>query len=509
MLEVREGLVRCGSCREVFNASWYLLDELPPEATEIQHQDSAISTGSDEPDDVMTDSDTEWRPPEDIDEVYDSPLVEDGSSQPEVSLPNDEKPYSPVVDEPHPETGKDSESLGANDSLISEFDDSVPAPGYEPIGQGLDAAELQRRMSRILDVDDESNSDSDLEQSQVPEHSEVPDHFPVAEPEEEIVLDSISLPRTMQGDIESFSDFLESEDKPESNADFQPSTIGSSHGSLEDALSAFEKVPVTPSVNSPADLNTDVNSDPLAKEVSETGGRGSGGRRQLTDIGGLDRAEMDPQIDQSIKTQTESATVISEGSALKPRSTPGQKSASRSLKESDTTLSSTADDITLVEIPRLQPVRTAAWWLGSIFLVLLALFQVKQYYLVDLAQFGALRPYLATFCNYAGCEIPPMHEFALIELLDTRVNPHPDSPEALRVTASLVNRATFEQRFPHIQVTLTDRVGRIVGRRTYSPNQYIGSSAKVLTPNVVERITLDLAHPEETAVGYELLLVSS
>jgi len=505
-------LVRCGSCREVFNASWYLLDELPPEATELQDQDSAIPTGSDEPDDVLTDSDTEWRPPEDIDEVYDSPQVEDETLQPEVSLRDDETPYSSVAHEPHPETDVDSESesVGANDSSISDFDDSKPAPGYEQIGQGLDAAELQRRMSRILDVDNESNSDSDLEQSVVPEHSEVPDHFPVEEPGEEIVLDSISLPRTMQGDIESFSDFLESDGNAESKTNFQSSTKGDSHSSLEDALSAFEKVPQTsPRENSPSSLNTDEISDSRAKDVTETRFRSSIGRQQLTDIGDLDPPERSTQVDQSIKPQTGSDSGNPESPALEPKLRQEQKSVNRSSNKRDSNLSSTADDITLVEIPRLQPVRTAAWWLGSIFLVLLALFQLKQYYLVDLAQFSALRPYLATICNYAGCEIPPVREFALIELLDTRVNPHPDTPEALRVTASLINRATFEQRFPHIQVTLTDRVGRIVGRRTYSPKQYLGSSAKVLTPNVVERIALDLAHPEETAVGYELQLVSS
>lgn len=260
---------------------------------------------------------------------------------------------------------------------------------------------------------------------------------------------------------------------------------------------------------------------PQSKVVADSRSQSAVRTQQLPDIGSLDSAKNGSQFVESIKDRPEQlepalrtadsrTTQANQGRpVLRSRLRPPQKPLAPTSKQRDSNSTSTADDITLVEIPRLQPIRTAAWWLGSIFLILLTLFQLKQYFLVDLAQFDAIRPYLVAVCHYAGCEVPPRGEFALIELIDTRVNPHPDTPDALRVTASLINRAAFEQLYPNIQVTLTDRVGRIVGRRTYSPKQYLGSDGKNLTPNIVERITLDLAHPDESAVGYELELVSS
>ncbi|MFC1664771.1 zinc-ribbon and DUF3426 domain-containing protein [Pseudomonadota bacterium] len=482
VLEVREGLVRCGSCREVFNASWYLLDELPHEATHAQTEGSPLEGDETEPSETMVDGHTPYYSPTPDNRV-------EQSSQPETDTTD-----SLVEDQ--------------NDSLSNGFDVPDQESEYEPTEQGLDPAELQRRLSRILDVDDEPLVDSDSAPQQ-----RLADQFPDSEPDEEIVLDEISLPRTMQDHNLSFDKFLESESQ---------SSNDGGHGSLEEALSATVNVsPPMPGINTTTSSLGEGKTSESQLEQLDPSGQTAERSHQIPDTDSANGPKNSSGNKQHIEHRAEQLKSISPtaaqttvqssqgGAGLRSNLRPPRKSSERTSKERDTHLSSTADDITLVEIPRLQPIRTAAWWLSSIFLVLLALFQLKQFYLVDLAQFAAIRPYLKTMCIYAGCEVPPRHEFALIELIDTRVNPHPDSPDALRVTASLISRARFEQVYPHVQVTLKDRVGRIVGRQTYSPEQYLGSSIKMLAPNVVEQITLDLANPDEAAVGYELELVSS
>ena len=136
-----------------------------------------------------------------------------------------------------------------NDSLLNGFDAPDQESKHEPIEQEYDSAELQRRLSRILDVAEEPSVDSDSAQPQ-----RLADQFPDSEPDEEIVLDEISLPRVMQDHDVSFDEFLEGESQSEANSNFTQSSTDGGHGSLEEAISA--NVNVIPTHGHPIDTNT-------------------------------------------------------------------------------------------------------------------------------------------------------------------------------------------------------------------------------------------------------------
>jgi predicted Zn finger-like uncharacterized protein len=165
-------------------------------------------------------------------------------------------------------------------------------------------------------------------------------------------------------------------------------------------------------------------------------------------------------------------------------------------------------DIRLVHIPRPQPLKTAAWILAAFVLVGGTLWQAKTYYLGSLSQVSALRPHLDSLCDIFSCSIPPRRAFNLIDLVGTSVNTHPETPGALRVSVNLVNQADFEQAYPPLEITLSDKNGRVVGRRTYLPEEYLADGASLLVPKVVQEVDLDLAQPSENAVGYEIQLVA-
>ena len=162
----------------------------------------------------------------------------------------------------------------------------------------------------------------------------------------------------------------------------------------------------------------------------------------------------------------------------------------------------------LVHLPRRQPLKTAAWILAAVALVGAGLWQAKTYYLGSLSQVSALRPYVAALCDVLSCSVPPRSAFNLIDLVGTSVNTHPDTPGALRVSVNLVNRAEFEQAYPPLEITLSDKSGRIVGRRTYLPEDYLTDPASLLVPKVIQEVDIDLAQPSENAVGYEIQLVA-
>ncbi len=157
---------------------------------------------------------------------------------------------------------------------------------------------------------------------------------------------------------------------------------------------------------------------------------------------------------------------------------------------------------------RSRGIRVALWAITVAVLLATAVWQVQRFYLHELAQFDSVRPLLAGFCKLTGCEVPARSAPKLIDLMGTSVNPHPDSPGALRVTINLINRADFAQAYPPLEVTLTDRSGQVIGRRTYTPSEYERDAVAELSPNVVQQVNIDLAEPSPEAVGYEIQLVN-
>ena len=159
---------------------------------------------------------------------------------------------------------------------------------------------------------------------------------------------------------------------------------------------------------------------------------------------------------------------------------------------------------------RRNPVVTFVWFaVALIFLVLLGL-QVKYFFVEKYSQNAQYRGYLAVFCKVAACELPPRIDPHGFTLTHTKIDLHPSEPGALRVTVKLVNEANFAQPYPSLQLTLTDRVGRVVGRRTFSPEYYLPADK----PNMLGRgelaaLLFDLARPHEKAVGFVVDVVKT
>jgi len=160
-----------------------------------------------------------------------------------------------------------------------------------------------------------------------------------------------------------------------------------------------------------------------------------------------------------------------------------------------------------------QPARTRAifWWLGNILLVAVLAAQGVYFYgdaLVELEP--ALKPAVTEFCDFAGCQLRPRQDVTLIDLADAQVEPHPRFDRALRVHAVLVNRAEFAQPHPRLEITLTDREGKVVARRSFSPAEYLpraAARADAMAPGVAVDVQLDVTQPEARTTGYEIRLL--
>lgn len=153
--------------------------------------------------------------------------------------------------------------------------------------------------------------------------------------------------------------------------------------------------------------------------------------------------------------------------------------------------------------------RTVLWGFGDVLLLVLLAGQFVFFYPDELAADPSWRPQIVKFCRYTGCELRPRQDVARIELLQTSIAPHPQYENALRIRTTLVNRASFPQAYPWMEVSLTSNAGTVLARRTFSPSQYLEAPAvSPLTPNVVATTLVDVTNPDGKAVGYEIRLVT-
>ena len=153
---------------------------------------------------------------------------------------------------------------------------------------------------------------------------------------------------------------------------------------------------------------------------------------------------------------------------------------------------------------------TLVWVLVSAGLVFLLAVQAKPLVVEKYAQHGEYRQYVAAYCRLAGCELPPRIEPSRIVVTYTKIDLHPTQPGALRFTIKMVNQAPFDQPYPKLQLTLTDKAGRVVGRRTFSPELYLSSgSENRMTADALSTVDFYLSRPHEKAVGFIVDIVTA
>ena len=122
-----------------------------------------------------------------------------------------------------------------------------------------------------------------------------------------------------------------------------------------------------------------------------------------------------------------------------------------------------------------------------------------------------LRPIVDVLCSPLPCRKLPPIDMRHMDLVETQVAPHPRYDKALRIKATLVNRADTVQPYPLLEVSLIDSQGQLVARRAYRPREYLGKPEAVqqgLAPLVAVSVQLDITSPDARASGYEVLLVS-
>jgi predicted Zn finger-like uncharacterized protein len=132
--------------------------------------------------------------------------------------------------------------------------------------------------------------------------------------------------------------------------------------------------------------------------------------------------------------------------------------------------------------------------------------QVVHFYRDSLAEVPIVGPALGAL--YAGFGVPlePRWNLAVYEVRQWGAQSE-EAAGVLRLRASIVNRAAHPQPFPLLRVTLEDRFGSQVGRREFTPAEYLPGRAaprELLGTGARADADLRLADPGNQAVGFEL-----
>ncbi|MDH4135074.1 MAG: DUF3426 domain-containing protein [Gammaproteobacteria bacterium] len=202
------------------------------------------------------------------------------------------------------------------------------------------------------------------------------------------------------------------------------------------------------------------------------------------------------------------------------KSTKPEKSAAGNTQSPDTA-PATAPAVAAVDdhldplpeplwlVPRSRT-RTRYWIAGTSLLLLLLFLQSLFFYGRDVVR---LAPFLDstfhTVCDLLPCR-KPAFDIRRLDLVESQVTPHPRYDKALRVRATLVNRADIVQSYPLLEVSLLDTQGQLLARRAYRPEEYLQKSPSApagLPPQLAVTVEIDITSPGPLASGFEVQIL--
>jgi predicted Zn finger-like uncharacterized protein len=150
------------------------------------------------------------------------------------------------------------------------------------------------------------------------------------------------------------------------------------------------------------------------------------------------------------------------------------------------------------------------WLLGALLLLLILLAQASYHYRSALlVLFPEAKPYAVTLCASLGCELSLPRRIEQMSIDASDLQADTANPNIMVLSATLRNRAVFEQQLPSLELTLTDAQDQPVVRRVLAPKDYIGKAADTQTgfaANSEIAIKLFIEGSQVKATGYRLYL---
>ncbi|SDU18993.1 DUF3426 domain-containing protein [Halopseudomonas salegens] len=155
--------------------------------------------------------------------------------------------------------------------------------------------------------------------------------------------------------------------------------------------------------------------------------------------------------------------------------------------------------------------RNALWGILSLLAIVALIGQFGYFNFAALAHDERSRSFIASWCNLAGCQLPPQVDISLIRSSNLTVRPHPEYPNTLAIDVILYNRADFAQPFPVLRMRFSDQRDREVASRLFRPQEYLGgelAGARLMPSQTPIHVGLSMLSPEQAGSSYRLDFLS-
>ena len=142
-----------------------------------------------------------------------------------------------------------------------------------------------------------------------------------------------------------------------------------------------------------------------------------------------------------------------------------------------------------------------------IFLLVFSFAQLAYFRAFELTYFvPTARPLIETFCAKLNCHYSGPRDITKIQLLNRDVRIHPTEKNALLISASMINNATFAQPYPNVKIRLSDISGNVIAGRIFTAKTYMGqlnSPFSLMKSKIPVQLKFEVVDPGSDAVNFE------
>ena len=111
-----------------------------------------------------------------------------------------------------------------------------------------------------------------------------------------------------------------------------------------------------------------------------------------------------------------------------------------------------------------------------------------------------------TVCKTLGCSIKPQRDPTNIKVTSRNVYAHPNEPGLLIITATMKNKANYEQQLPLIEVSFLDKNTNMIAMRRFPPKEYTPKNRinkELFAPNETITFRIKIKDPGKEAVTFQ------
>lgn len=105
--------------------------------------------------------------------------------------------------------------------------------------------------------------------------------------------------------------------------------------------------------------------------------------------------------------------------------------------------------------------------------------------------------------------LPSRRNLSQLELASAHTEAHPTRPSTTLLRISIINHANIEQPLPWLEMSLSDAEGRLVSRRSLSPRDYVyqNETDNIIGARELKKVTIELLSFPKKATGFELKIL--